>query len=247
MKALIVDDEVKSRETLKMLLDHHCEGVTVVGMAKNVTEALSQIQVTLPDILFLDISMPGGTGFDLLKNFDEVPFEVIFVTAYDNYGLQAIKANALDYLMKPVSIAELRKAIAKAARRMEQKQSAGHISSIVKQMEQKIVSYKKLAIPTGDGLMFVNTQEVISLTAEGSYTRLSLSSGRKILSTHNLKMYEKMLPAASFIRVHNTHIINLDHVQRYYRGEGGSVSMSDNSHIFISKRKKKEFLDRFRL
>lgn len=246
MKVLIVDDENKSRETLQTLIQEYCEGVTICGLAGNVVSALPLIATHNPDLVFLDISMPGGNGFELLKKVEEITFEVVFVTAYDSYGIAAVKANALDYLLKPVSIEEMRGAIEKARQKLSTKKPPNDYSILLHQLElNSLRRNKKIAIPASEGLVFISPSEIISLTADGSYTSITLASGKKILSTRHLKEYEVQLPSASFIRVHHSHIINLEYVNQYQRGEGGYVMMSDGSEIMISKRKKKDFLDRF--
>lgn len=246
MKVVIVDDERKSRETIQTLIENYCEGVTVAGTAENIEQALKCIEATTPDVLLLDISMPGGSGFDLLKRVPKITFEVIFITAYDDYGIQAIKANALDYLQKPVSIEELKQALEKANTRILEKNTAGGIKSLIDQLDTtKPSKMAKIAVPASDGLVFVAKHDIITLNAEGSYTTLVLVGGKKILSTRHLKEYEESLPPGDFIRVHHSHIINLEHVIHYQRGEGGAVSMTDGSVVIISKRKKKDFLDRF--
>ena len=245
MRTLIIDDEPKSRETLLTLVQNYCEGITVAGTAANITDAAGLIETVSPQLVFLDISMPGGTGFDLLKALPLINFEVIFVTAYDKYGIEAIRANALDYLLKPVSIEELKDAVAKARLRIEQKQTAGNISSLLKLVDEKINQPYKVSIPVGDGLIFVSTTDIVCLVADGSYTRLMLKDNRKLLSSRNLKEYEDILPSSGFIRVHHSNIINIEHVRQYHRGEGGHVVMTDGTEVMISKRKKKDFLDRF--
>ncbi len=246
MKVVIVDDERKSRETIQTLIENYCEGVKVAGTAENIEQALKCIETTEPDVLLLDISMPGGSGFDLLKRVPKITFEVIFITAYDDYGIQAIKANALDYLQKPISIEELKQALGKAHTRILEKNTAGGIKSLIDQLDTtKPSKMAKIAVPASDGLVFVAKHDIITLNADGSYTTLVLVGGKKILSTRHLKEYEESLPPGDFIRVHHSHIINLEHVIHYQRGEGGAVSMTDGSVVIISKRKKKDFLDRF--
>jgi two-component system, LytTR family, response regulator len=244
MKVLIVDDESKSRETLQLLIENYCTGVTVAGAAQGIDDALVQIAMHNPQLVLLDISMPGGTGFDLLKKISAINFEVIFITAFDNFGIEAIKANALDYLLKPVSIEELQRAIQKAKTRLLEKTNASDIQMLLKQLEPKR-SQTKITIPSSEGLVFISPEDIISLEADGSYTSITLTDGKKVLSTKHLKEYETQLPASSFVRVHHSYIINLQYVKHYQRGEGGSVVMIDGSEIVVSKRKKKDFLNRF--
>lgn len=245
MRAIIVDDERKSRETLQTLIEKYCEGVFIVGTADGVENAQNLIQNQQPDVVFLDISMPDGTGFDLLRGLSKIEFEVIFVTAYDNYALQAIKANALDYILKPISIDDLQVAIQKAFGRLKEKNTEGSIKFLLEQLDSKVGKSGKIAIPSSDGFSFVNLHDIICLSAEGSYTKIALTGNKTILSTRHLKEYEDHLPPTEFIRVHHSHIINIEHITHYHRGEGGYVTMVNGTEIAISKRKKKDFLDRF--
>lgn len=248
MRALIIDDEIKSREAIHTLVDKHCDDVRVVGVAGNVEEGLRQIKVHEPDLVFLDVSMPGGSGFDLLRKVPEIYFEVIFITAHDSYAIQAIKSNAVDYLLKPVSIEELQLAVGKASAKLGNSKRSGNLMEMIDAIEARMFKQQtKIAIPTGYGLEFIQLNNIVSLAADGSYSNITLTGRNKILSTRNLKEYEKLLPASEFIRVHHSHIINLEHVRHYHRGEGGSVIMDDGSEIMISKRKKKDFLDRFQV
>jgi len=245
MRAIIVDDERKSRETLQTLIEKYCDGVLIVGLANGVENALTLIQSQQPDVIFLDISMPDGSGFDLLRRVPKVDFEVIFVTAYDNYALQAIKTNALDYILKPISIDDLQAAIQKAFARLKEKSTEGNIKFLLEQLDTKVGKTGKIAIPASDGFNFVNLDDIICLSAEGSYTKIALIGGKVILSTRHLKEYEDQLPPSDFIRVHHSHIVNIGHITHYHRGEGGYVTMVNGTEITISKRKKKDFLDRF--
>jgi two-component system, LytTR family, response regulator len=244
MKILIVDDERKSRETLQLLIENYCPGVTVVGTAQGIDDALVQIAMHNPQLVLLDISMPGGTGFDLLKKISNINFEVIFITAFDKFGIEAIKANAIDYILKPVSIEELKRALQKAQMRLEEKNNAGDIQMLLKQLDPK-PKQNKITVPSSDGLVFISPDEIIHLGAEGSYTNITLNNGKKVLSTRHLKEYENQLPQNSFIRVHHSYIINIEYVKHYQRGDGGYVIMIDGSEIMVSKRKKKDFLNRF--
>lgn len=244
MRALIVDDEVKSRETLYTLVTKYCSDITESFQANNVTTALQQIETHCPQIVFLDISMPGGSGFELLKQLPQINFETVFVTAYDTYAIEAIKANALDYILKPASIEDLKAAIQKAKNRINEKRNTNSIQQLISQLHNDVPQNKKLAIPSSDGFSFVKPKEIIHLNAEGSYTRIALTNNKSILSTRNLKEYEEQLPDTEFIRVHHSYIINVEHITHYHRGEGGYVTMVNGAEISISKRKKKDFLDR---
>lgn len=238
---LIVDDEARSRTTLATLLDRYCENIAVLGQAGSIQEAVPLIRTLKPQILFLDISMPGGTGFDLLKQLGPTDAEVIFITAYQEYALNAIKAQALDYLLKPLNIQELQQAVHKATARIRERTITGNMQTLISRLDQPEA---RLAIPVADGLRFLPLAQIIRLSAKGSYTEIYVHQ-QHILSSRPLKDYEDRLPASSFFRAHHSHIINLSFISYYHRGDGGYVTLSDGSVIDISKRRKKEFLDRF--
>jgi two-component system LytT family response regulator len=245
MKLLIVDDERKSRETLQSIVNDYCPEITSVSTATNIDEAQKQIAVFRPQIILLDITMPGGNGFELLKRIAEINFEVIFITAHNTFGIEAVKANALDYLLKPVEVEEICQAIQKAIKKIAEKNLASNIKLLLNQLDGKADRSQKITIPEKEGLIFINTEDIVSLVADGAYTQLILVNQKKVLSTRPLKEYENILPHDDFIRVHNSYIINIHHVKYYHRGVGGAVTMTDGPKIIISKRKKKEFLDRF--
>lgn len=246
IKAIIIDDEAKSRQTLETLLTRYCTSVSIIGTAADVKEGLTLLRSTEPDLLLLDISLPDGSGFDLLSQIKELQFEVIFITAYNEYALQAIKANALDYLLKPVNIRELQEAIAKAEKRIESKEKKLDVQELLRQLARTGAEPNRIAIPVIDGLRFIPVNEITRLEAEGSYTRIFCDQNM-VLSSRPLKDYEGMLPSDTFFRAHHSHIININRIRHYHRGDGGYVTMTDGSVIDISKRKKKNFLDLFQL
>lgn len=248
INTIIIDDEAKSRQIIREFLTRYCHDIRVTHEAASGEEAYPLIVSTKPDLVFLDIEMPYENGLDFLKRFDRISFEIIFITAYQEYAIQAIRSCALDYLLKPLSIAELKEATAKAASRIAGKVSEKQYELLVQNIRNgSQPQHNKLAIPTHDGLEFIDQKDIITLEADGSYTNLKLSGSKQIVSTRNLKEYEDILPGNTFLRVHHSHMINLTHIKQYHKGEGGYVIMSDSSTVDISKRKKKEFMDRFGL
>jgi two-component system, LytTR family, response regulator len=248
INTIIIDDEAKSRQIIREFLVKYCHDIHVTHEAASGEEAYELIISAKPDLVFLDIEMPYENGLDFLKRFDRIFFEIIFITAYQEYAIQAIRACALDYLLKPLSIAELKEATTKAAARIAGKQSEKQYELLLQNIRSgSQTEHHKLAIPTHDGLEFIDQKDIISLEADGSYTNIKLSGGKRSLSTRSLKEYEDILPASTFLRVHHSHMINLAHIKQYHKGEGGYVVMSDSSTVDISKRKKKEFMDRFGL
>ncbi len=239
IKTVIIDDEGKSREALATMLSRYCSGVEVAAKAAGVAEGLAAIREHAPQLVFLDISMPDGTGFDLLSQLDNIAFEVVFITAHNEYALQAIKASAIDYLLKPLNIQELQEAVQKAALRITEKQQLLQTAQV-----KKAALTGRIAVPVNDGLQFISLQQIVRLAAKGSYTEI-YTGDNHILSSRPLKDYEDMLPCDCFFRAHHSHIINLAYIRQYHRGEGGYVTMQDGSVIDISKRKKKDFLSLF--
>lgn len=245
MRSIIIDDEGRSRSTLATMLTRYCPDVELCGEASDIREAKALIESAAPELLFLDISMPGGSGFELLRTLPEIDFEVVFVTAYDEYTIDAIRNNAVDYLLKPVNIAELQKAVERVKQRLLKRQEQG--SRGMNGEGEPASPQKKIAIPDKYGLRFIQVSDITRLEADGSYTTFFLSNGQKMVSSRHLKEFENILPSSTFFRAHHSYIINLDFVKHYERGEGGTIIMNDNSAIALSKRKKKFFLERFRI
>jgi two-component system LytT family response regulator len=243
LRSIIVDDELKSRESLKILLHDFCENVEVVEVCQNVTEGLQAIEIHKPDVIFLDIQMQRETGFDLLSKLKKVDFEVIFTTAYSEYAIKAFKFSAIDYLLKPIDIEELKKALS----RVEQKLN-GNISErlheLMAQLKPSAPKNQKLALPTSDGLIFVKVDDIIYCEASSNYTEIFTVDGKKHIVSRTLKEYEDLLADHNFFRIHNSHLINLSSIKKYVRGEGGHVIMNNDVSLDVSKRKKEAFLSR---
>lgn len=242
LRAVIIDDELNSADVLTILLDKYYPSVAVVGRAEDAESGRKLIRSSLPDVVFLDIEMPLSSGFDMLDKMDHRNFQVIFITAYNHYALKAIKYCAMDYLLKPIDIDELIAAIDK----VKERSKLNPINAIdtLKAYFKSEVNTNRIALPTAEGLQFVETREIIRCEALGNYTRLYLLQNRNFLVTRSLKEYEELLAPHNFVRVHNAHLISLNHIERYVKGEGGYAIMTDGSVVDISKRKKQEFLTR---
>ncbi len=242
IKAIIVDDEKRGRETLQNLLGKYTKTVEVLDMAESAKEGIDLIKKLNPDLVFLDIEMPHGSGFDLLESFKgEINFEVIFTTAYDQYAIQAIKFAALDYLLKPIDIEELQMAITRVAQKMEEVGSSKNFEIFLENLRG---GSKKIALPTANGISFIDIENIIRCEASGNYTCFYLKDQPKILVSKTLKEFEDMLAEQDFYRVHNSHLVNLNHVVKYVKLGGDMVVMDDGSEIEISRRKKEGFLNR---
>jgi two-component system, LytTR family, response regulator len=246
IRSIIVDDEMKSRESLKILLDDFCENVEVKALCQNVEEGVQAVEEHKPDVIFLDIQMQRETGFDLLTQIKKIDFEVIFTTAYSEYAIRAFKFSAIDYLLKPVDIEELKKALYKVERKLN-----GSFSQRLEQLMENLKPSKqqnfKLALPTSDGLVFIKIEDIIYCEAESNYTRIFCTDEKKHLVSRTLKEYEDILSEHNFFRIHNSYLINLGCIKKYVRGEGGYVIMNNNVSLDVSKRKKESFLTRITL
>ena len=239
IKACLIDDEERSLSTLRQLIEKYCTEITIVSANQDIESAYQSILEHNPDVIFLDIAMPRGSGFDLLKRFVSIHFEVVFVTAYDEYAIQAIKASALDYLLKPISIEELVDTVKRIKKRLQEKSTALHIDLLLENLNNKSTLAGRVAIPSHKGFELVSFDQVVKIVADGSYTQVFLVNGIKILTTLHLNDFEEMLPKTLFFRSHHSFIINLSQIRKYIKGDGGQVMMSDQSYVDIAKRKKK--------
>lgn len=244
IKALIVEDEQKSREMIAMLVEKNCPQIEIVGLAKNVKEGIDLINSTKPDLVFLDISMPDGTGFDLLEAVQGKKFELIFTTATDKHALKAIKYSACDYLLKPIDIDELKIAVEKVLQKKNSTPSMDNLQFLIQQLKKADDNYQKITLPTGNAYEIINIKDIIRCEADASYTHFHLVGGKKIMVSFSLKHYEDLLPENEFIRVHHQHLINMNHVTRFLKQDGGYAVMSDGTQIEISRRKKDAFMER---
>lgn len=241
MKAIIVDDEKASRQMLNHYLEKYCPEVVPVGEAQNVDEAADLVRELKPDLVFLDISMPRKDGFELLRIFENPPFEVIFVTAFGEYAITALRLSACDYLMKPINIDELQAAVTKARERIHKKGLESGLRSLLHNLNDK--GPKRIALAHSNGYQVVPVDEIIRFEADGRYTKVSLVQGNTLVVARNLKEFESMLTNMDFFRVHNSHLVNLRFVQGYERS--GILNMTDGARIEVSRRKKDELLNLF--
>lgn len=238
LKATIVDDEPSCSSRLQNLIEKNIPDIQIISVCHSVEDGLKSIAENKPHILFLDIELPDGTGFDLVTKLEEPEPEIIFTTAYDKYALRAIKLSAVDYLLKPVSADELLQAVNKARIRLSK--NIGQPVALLKQtLFQEL---NKIALPTGDGYRIVSINDIIRCEADSNYTRVILISAESILVSKTLREFDEMLSPLLFCRIHHTHLINLRQAVKYIKGEGGYVIMSDKSSIEVSKRKKEVLL-----
>lgn len=250
LRAVLIDDETNAREALGNLLRLLCPEVEICGEAKNAELGIELIKKVQPNLVFLDIQMPGKSGFDLLASFAKVDFGVIFTTAYQEYAIRAFRFSAIDYLLKPIDPDELQAAVEKFKAQVagvnpeqleilqEQLGSSQNLTLI----QRKKNDHQRIALPTAEGVHFVEMTEIIQCESLGSYTKFHLVKGPPIVVSRLLKEYEEILDNYYFFRVHQSNIVNLEHIKRYVKGDGGQVWMSNNMEIEVSRRRKDEFL-----
>ena len=239
MKALIIEDEPKSREILTSIVQGSFPELELLAPAKNVSEAILFINTFLPDIIFLDISLEGGNGFDVLEAISE-DILVIFTTAYDEHVFEAFKHNTIDYLLKPIDPIELKSAVRKAFKRVGDRKYREELQDLIGNFKRKGVS-TKIGIPTMEGLIFIDHGAIIYCEADGKYTNI-ITTTDKLLSSKSLKTYEELLSEFNFCRVHDKYLINISHIKKYIKVRGGYVIMSEGSKIEVSARRKDYFL-----
>jgi len=243
-RALIIDDVENSRITLADDLRQYCPQVEVVGEADGVKKGLELILTKKPDVVFLDIEMGDGTGFDLLDQLKQVSFQIIFTTALDSYGIKAIKFSALDYLLKPIDPDELIKAVAKLEENAKNRNLHEGVALLLENMKGNIRSAeKRIALHSMDKVHFVMISDIVRCESQGSYTIFHLLNNEQILTTKNLREYEQLLEDHSFIRVHHSHLINFAYVREYVKRDGGFAIMADKSQVPVASRKRNDLLN----
>lgn len=243
IKTLIVDDEPANVKVLISIINDFCPSLTIVGTASNISDAQIQINSLEPELVLLDIEMPNGNGFDLLQKIPAINFSVIFITAFNHYAIKAIKYSAVDYLLKPVNIDELRNAVEKVTHQIHKKQMNLRVENLLYNLHLQPKQIQRITIPTHDGFVFEDTDNIMYLQASSNYTTIFTSKKYKITAARTVKDFEDMLPKNIFCRVHNSYIVNIGFVTKFQRqGRAGNIVMQDGIEIEVSVRKKDEFL-----
>jgi two-component system, LytTR family, response regulator len=242
LKAILIDDEENSISSLKEKLLIHCPQVKIIACCDNAAKGIVATDSLQPDIVFLDIEMPVMNGFLMLQQLTYKNFELIFTTAYDHYAIKAIRYSALDYLVKPIEIDDLKTAVLKAEEKRNHSYPNPQIELLVEQLISKKNNFSRIAIPTNEGLQFIRVEDIIYLEASSNYTHFFCAEKKKYIVSRTLKDFEDMLPTETFIRIHNSYIINKNYVEKYIRGDGGQVVLSNSVTLDVAKRKKSEFL-----
>ncbi len=243
MKAIIIDDEERARRSLETLLVMNCPEVQIAELCSNVPKAVLAIKQHKPDLVFLDIEMPEFSGFELMNFFDTVDFEIVFVTAYSEYALQAFEFSAVDYVLKPVQVDKLKAAVEKAKDRVGSHNMKQRLEVFQQNMQSD--EFSKIALPVSDGLLFVEVADIVMLEADGAYTHVFLADGSKLMVSKKLKFFEDLLTKRkNFFRIHRSHLINLNYIKKYKRLES-FIEMDNGVSMPVSKERKKEFEDSF--
>jgi two-component system, LytTR family, response regulator len=242
LRTLIIDDEPHIRETLQGLLISFCPQVKVIGQAGSVKDGEKEIRQKRPDLVLLDIKMGDGTGFDLLNRFETINFKIIFVTAWEKYAIQAFGFSAIDYLLKPVNPEKLMEAVERAARTIQSNFNT-QLKALRQNMQETGSTAKKIILRTLENIYLLDVHEIIHCYSEGNYTVFETSSGEKIMVSKILKEYDDLLADSGFLRVHRSHLINLKHIRRLSKLEGGAVIMSNGSEVPVSTSGKERLLE----
>ena len=247
MRTIIVDDEKLSRSVLKLLLERHCPALEIVAVCSDGIAALEAIEKHKPELLFLDVEMPGLNGFEVLEACRDTSFSIIITTSHDHYALAAIRHNALDYLMKPIIKEDLQDAVEKATERYvkRKEQTINKTDSLMEFLHQHLHPGERLALPSPEGLRMLLVKDMLYCMAEGEGTRIYMQhQPEPALVYRTLKEIEGLLKNKGFFRVHNSYIVNLYYMDRYIKGDGGDIIMSDGSSIPVSRNRKQDFMDR---
>ncbi|MGY4384438.1 two-component system LytT family response regulator [Pedobacter sp. UYP24] len=247
LNAIIVDDEEFARSSLYFLIQENCDNIHVIGIAKSVAEARTILLNNKTDLVFLDIAMPGENGFELISNVRENNAHIIFTTAYDQYALKAIKANALDYLLKPIDIDELKEAVDRAAKYIALSRKGDEKNDNLLNLSQQLSDrseIKKISLPNGQGYSLVSLADIIHIEADSNYSIFYLAGGEKITVSKVLKEYEELLPDHQFIRIHKSSIVNLDYLNEYNSKNGLEVTLKNGDRIAVSRRRASDFLEK---
>ena len=246
LKSIVVDDELNGIENLETIINEFCPQIELLGNAQTLEDAEVLIHEKAPDLVFLDIQIGTRTIFDLLQKLGEIKFEIIFISAHD-HSMQAFKYMAIDYLLKPVDIQKLKAAITRAEFNLSKRRFADHAEQLLSLLKKGGNERSKVAIPTSDGYEFVLTNDILYCSADRSYTTIALCDGRTLTASQNLKHYEDLLPEEHFLRIHNSHITNLNCVKKISRANGGYIIMEDNKELPFSKSRKEQLFRRLEL
>ncbi|GAB3426967.1 LytR/AlgR family response regulator transcription factor [Niabella aquatica] len=238
INAIIVEDELLNRNNLQQLIQKYCSEVFVVDTAESADEAIQLVNRHHPQLVFLDIQMPGKDGFEMLREFEKIDFEIIFVTAYSEYGIQAIKFSAIDYLLKPIDINELKSAVNKAIERIKQKSENQNLQNLLHYLKFSDKADHRIAITSLKEMRLVRVTDIVRCESENSYTFFYLENEERILSTSPILYYEELLSGYGFLRCHQSHLVNKKYVKSFIKNDGYFLLTNDDIMIPVSRQKK---------
>jgi two-component system LytT family response regulator len=242
MKVVLLDDELHCTQTLSLILEQNCPGVEIVGVFNHPAEALVFLRSNKIDVLFLDIEMPFMNGFKLLNRLQPISMHVVFTTAYDSYAIKAFKYSAFDYLLKPIDEVELVETVRRLADTNTDITQKIHLEHLLEIIKDKPQVPERIAFPTLEGLEFVAVEQILRCESSSNYTTIYLLNASAMVVCRTLKEIEELLPASLFLRVHNSHVINKRHIRKYIKGAGGSIKMSDNYEVPVSRLRRDQVL-----
>lgn len=247
ISAVLIDDDVNLRKGMKGILSLYAPDINIIGEAESVATGIETLSKLNPQVVFLDIQMNDGTGFDLLEKLTEINgrinFHVVFITAYEHYAIKAFRFSALDFLLKPVEPEELEKVIDKIRSVLEKDNDYSHIDLLLENIRKKADNYKRIALSNSDGIHLLDINDIIRCESDDNYTKFFIKNRKTILISKTLKEYEELLSEHDFIRIHQSHLINLQYVKSYLKKEGGYVLMNDDTQLPISQRKREMIQD----
>ena len=239
IRTVIVEDELNNIIALQRALEIYCLDVEIVAVAENVKTGIEAIEKHQPDLVFLDIEMPDGTGFDLLQNFNRINFQVVFVTAFNQYAIKAFQFSAIDYILKPINIELLIQAVHKVSIRPKNEDLEKMISNLL----DNRIKIESIALPTFEGIQIEKLSNILYCESDNNYTIFHLKDKKKIMVSRTLKEYDTILSENNFFRIHQSYLINIAEVTKYTKGEGGYISLSNNKHLDVSRRRKQAFIE----
>ncbi len=241
--AILIDDDNNLRKGLRVMLERFAPDIKIIGEAESVKTGIVAIETLQPQVVFLDIHMADGTGFDILEQITKTKAHIVFITAHEQYALKAFKFSALDYLLKPVDPEELKKAIVKVKEILNTNNSFDHIDLLLENIRKKVDHFKKIALPNNDGIHLYEIADIIRCEARDNYTEFFIKNSKPVLTSKTLKEYEDLLMDHGFERIHQSHLINLAFLKSYMKNDGGYVIMADNANIPIAQRKKERLVE----
>lgn len=243
IRGIIVEDEIRSRDTLRGLLNRYCKNVEIIAEADSYRSGLAAIREQHPDVVFLDIQMPDGSGFKLLEELDEIKFEIIFTTAFDQFAIKAIKYSALDYLLKPIDPEELVSALKKVENKISKRGVNENIQVLLDNIKSHDANPHKIVLSTFEKIHIIETDNILRCESDNYYTNFFLTDGKQILISKTLKENEAMLGEHNFIRPHKSHLVNVKYIKGFLKNDGGYIEMTDGAHIPVSRRKREKIIE----